>query len=60
MPIVNTICHTAWPDVAFLPGRRVFIVIYAQLTLLKHGAPSEGKKSTGAKDARDLPLGAAG
>lgn len=55
--IVNTICHFACPDVAFLPGRRMFIIIYAEHTLLKHGATKREEELRRAKDSRDLPLG---
>lgn len=55
--IVNTICHFACPDVAFLPERRMFIIIYAEHTLLKHGATKREEKPRRAKDSRDLPLG---
>lgn len=57
VPVVNTICHIACLDVvAFLPGRRVFIIIYAERTLL--GATKRGKKKPRrAQDSGDLPLG---
>lgn len=56
--IVNTICHCACPDAAFLPGRKVFFIIYAECTLLKCCATRRGKeKPRRIEDSRDLPLG---
>jgi hypothetical protein len=54
---VNTICHTACPDVAFLPGRGAVLIIYAECTLLKWCATRRRKeKPRRAKDSRDLFL----
>lgn len=33
--MVNTICHTACPDGALLPGREAFFISYAERTLLE-------------------------
>lgn len=55
--IVNTICHTACPDAAFLPGRKAFFILYAERTLLKCCATRRGKeKPRRVKDSRDLHL----
>lgn len=54
MHIVNTICHTACPDAAFLPGRGAFFIIYAECTLLKCCATRREKEKPGrVKDSRD-------
>ena len=55
--IVNTICHTACPDAAFLPGRESCFIIYAACTLLKCHVTGRGKeKPRRVQDSRDPPL----
>ncbi|EPQ14807.1 hypothetical protein D623_10019662 [Myotis brandtii] len=53
--IVNTICHTACPDAAFLPGRETRFIIDAEGTLLKCYQERE-REAWKSEDSRDLLL----